>query len=421
MYSVVSAIGVKNGIGQKWEQINIQINKVIFLFEKYRRVYITVSPPSSLDKKFVDMNTLREKYSLFPGSLQDMFIDIGDNNLVTLENEPKINNKTILYSDSRRAMYNINAYHRLYGINVHIDDRIDALLYKQGIDYKHFYENCLVTVNGLLHLIDYSENGIIVIDAMKSVKLAKQNQMGIINFSRVGEIKQIPITENMLVRKPLQTDNTKNQPLSEAIYIKLEQDVVGKTVMLSLGGYLITHMSNSFQPVGDNLYKIDIQNYPFIDRIMESKLFLDFSSFGLTTNPNNINHYNKSELISDNFITKYITMSQSFVIVVDNPDIYVDRQFVKKDAFPGRFISYSEPKLPLMTYDNRLPEYWPICENGVWSLNVVNSDRRNYYFDTMKSTYVQDQDLNITDSVMSTNKANKKDAFLLEIGSDMLL
>ena len=191
--------------------------------------------------------------------------------------------------------------------------------------------------------------------------------------------------------------------------------------MLSLGGYLITHMSNSFQPVGDNLYKIDIQNYPFIDRIMESKLFLDFSSFGLTTNPNNINHYNKSELISDNFITKYITMSQSFVIVVDNPDIYVDRQFVKKDAFPGRFISYSEPKLPLMTYDNRLPEYWPICENGVWSLNVVNSDRRNYYFDTMKSTYVQDQDLNITDSVMSTNKANKKDAFLLEIGSDMLL
>jgi hypothetical protein len=117
------------------------------------------------------------------------------------------------------------------------------------------------------------------------------------------------------------------------------------------------------------------------------------------------------QLVSDENIKSYLSLSQSFIIVLDTPNITLNRQYVKKTGMPGKYITYKEPLYPLVLGLGRHAEYWSIKEDGQYSLSVHDNIIENKQFDTLLTS-----SLTNTDNDRRPNTPTMlSDAYLLQI------
>ena len=77
-------------------------------------------------------------------------------------------------------------------------------------------------------------------------------------------------------------------------------------------------------------------------------------------------------------IKNYLTLSQSFIVVVDIPYLTIETIALRSGGIPGMFTSYQEPKYPLRLDHGRMSEYWKVSETTRWSVTVHDSYFRDY-------------------------------------------
>ena len=80
-------------------------------------------------------------------------------------------------------------------------------------------------------------------------------------------------------------------------------------------------------------------------------------------------------------------------MIVDTPNLHVEKHGILKASFPGQFRSYTDPVYPLMVNGGRLVDYWKIEENGCWSVDVVDSYLRRYVLteaDKLRAQFASD-------------------------------
>jgi hypothetical protein len=199
--------------------------------------------------------------------------------------------------------------------------------------------------------------------------------------------------------------------------VKINQVLTNKSVLAVIGGYLVPPDSGLVTRVSDNEFQIDFQNLPLLQRYYESSGYIDLSSLGLTSSGRNPSQISVQELLSDTVLMKYLTLSQSFFVVLDAPELFVNRLFVKKTGTPGMFISFVEPQYPLCVGNGRMPEYWPRKEEDRWSLSAYDQYNRQKLFDTTDPMRLA--------SVSSVSLPYDPDfyfgASLVEIGRDLAL
>jgi hypothetical protein len=411
MYTATLATGVKKGVSQKWQTIDISTILVKDLYDQYRKVYLTLELDTPVMTVYLDMDSVRPQYSTFAGTVEQMLIDNGNTTLPALNTLPDINTRTARYMDAFRAGYSIMPYNAVYGTNVAMSDRLDVLLSRSSptLDYTTFFNTTLVSVNGLYHRTDTNgSSGIVVYKAAQSQRKSNQNQMGLLTFHGMCNITTHTITPGMI--EPLAPDT----PLSSGLYLHSDVDLTNKSVLFVIGGYLHT-LSSLITKVGDSSFRIDIPNYPLFDRFYEMRNHLDISGFDLSVSTVNETQVSVEELQTDANLIALLTMSQSFIVVLDCPEIYWETHYVRKTGIPGSYIAYTDPKYPLVTGLGRHTEYWYRLEDGQYALTVYDNAVSNRIYNTVDPYFEN----SISDSELPTDPVYLSGAYFLMIARDI--
>lgn len=412
MYVLVNAIGVEKIQGAHYAPVDLSSIPVYQLFITYRKLYFTLSNVFLTDNVDIELSSLREKYSIFEGTFNDLLNVIGNNTLTETTITPVLNPKFAKYSDAFRAGYKIEALNILAAFNANLPPSSKTSLRisrtNPVTDMGVFYKHCIVSINGFFHRTDYDGTYAYVVDGNSSQIKSHQNQMGFLSFLQLGEIENVPITSNMLFKQSEQS-NYKNR-----VYIKLNRDITNKTVILVLGGYLVFVDNKVLKQSGNDVFTVDINSIPFVERFFEAMPYLDYTSLGLPVNINNPSAVDIKELLSDDTIEKYFTLPQSFFCIIDTPEIFTNRIAIKSSGLPGMFIGYREPMYPLIVSNGRVAEYWKTYEDGQWAINVHDSYLHNRVFSTVPNSELSV----ITKSNIPATRVTNSSGYLLEIGKD---
>ena len=385
MYYYTGALALPKTPNPRWTPTDLSMISLQSLMDDYIDAYIGVQIPNGASY----YTTLGTIFSLWLPMNLSFTLQQWLTGLPTAFSLPKVSNniptvstKTILSTNAYRANYHPNRIPNS-SINFQIKEPLgactDLQITRPNTNYSDVNNYCVFTVNGFLHastLID-TTNGIRVIDGGRTNDVAGNNHFGIISFRNIGAIQQIPFTASMIhTTDPL-------MKVSQNAYINLGVPLLGKSVILSIGGYLHSN-DTTFQIVNyeSGLIQVNLGAINMAERLFETRQFIDISSLGLTKHPYDANAIAYADLSNDTIMTKYLTLSQSFAIVVNTPSLYTSPNLVERSNLPGRFITPYEPIFPLRLYSGRLPEYSVVNDHGRYTLGIENSLIPNYQFET---------------------------------------
>ena len=113
--------------------------------------------------------------------------------------------------------------------------------------------------------------------------------------------------------------------------------------MLSIGGYLHLPGKGLIKQVGERIYSIDFKDYPLARRYLEMNELMDISHINKNFSKSTANETQVAveDLYSDNHIIKLLTLTQSFFIVVNTDQLFVDMEKAESTDLPGRYITYN--------------------------------------------------------------------------------
>ena len=270
----------------------------------------------------------------------------------------------------------------------------------------------MVSVNGFWHRTDTDGQYVYVLDGGKSLLKSRANNVGFTSFEKIGKVTTVPITENMIYK----LDD--GDFISRRAYFDLgDVDTTNKTVMVVIGGYLYLPEPAFVRQYSDASWMVDFNGVPLLERYFESLRYLDMESLGLTKFINNPEQINTPEFFSDAHFTKYLTMSQSFFVIVDTPRIYTSRHFLRHNNYPGMFTTYSEPTYPLLTSNGKVSEYWKSYEDGHWSVNVTDA-----WWHNRQAMSINKKDIvTMTDANTPYQTYYNSNGYLLEMGADVAI
>lgn len=413
MYQLVSAIARSNKAGSRWVSLDIGSKLMGDLFSQYEKVYAVLTNPFYTGQRTLDLDDAKSFKPSPTRTFNDFLTDIGTQSLPTANYTYSVTTKHVGYSDGFKANYKIQPISPLghIGSNIAPGDRDWLSITRAQTDMNLFFKNCLVTVNGFIHRTDCDGERIYVIDGMKSCRQSGMNTLGITSFLNVGELEFVNITPSMIYKQ----DPT--VPYSSRMFIDGLTARPGKTPMLVLGGYLHVLDQNTFTQVGDQTYCINFQNFPLRERYFDSVKMIDLKPLGLDHQPANAMRTDAAELESDAVLVKYATLSQSFLVFVDNAHIFVERQALAQTRIHNTYTSYVKPRWPLIVQAGKFSDYWSVYEDKQWAITNKDARRNNYDFNTTTEENI----VCIDESRTPWNRTTLSLAHFLKIGTDQLV
>lgn len=412
MYQLVSAIAKPLSGNGRWINLDIGNIPLTQLYSSYKKVIATLSNPALLDNVSLNIEQLRAELGASSLTFNQWLVDNSNKTLPTIDTLPAINTRYAHYADAFHAGYDIQPVHPTAAATSDMppSERTYLRLTRPNTDYDLLYNSCLVNVNGFYHQTDRSADAVYVVDAVHSSLNAHRNEIGLYSFRELGKLTFIPIKDEMIY-----TQNDR-QTLRTNCYVNTGVDLSTKTVMLVLGGYLHILDSRTFTRVSESAFRIDFNNLPLIDRYYESRGVLNLDSLLMEKSQDNPYQISLNDLYSDAVLRRYLTLSQSFFVALDNSDIFVEERHVQPSRMAGIYRGFdTPPKFPLVLGAGRHETYWYKKEDGQWSIHVSASSEGRRYYDTAKidlTASVSDQEQ------MIFPKKNSPAKFLI-VGTDI--
>ena len=401
-YTFIKSHVLSTSAGAQWAELDVSTKILSNTFLLYRRVLVTIHNTVTDQDEVFDLNIYKASYSDYNDTLLQ-WLTVAMNG-VTLEQVPpsEIPNyklSQVLYSNLFRLRYKINK--AIMGVGVpnnysgYLPDlRITKDLYMSNV--AKLDTHALVSVNGFIHNTASSDgvtNQIYIEEGAKSVDKCRANGVGMLSFADISPIKRLRIKPENIV-----TNSTSGRLYDQLSFsVELPSDLLNldnKSFILVLGGYLVFIKEHVFFKQGDLSFSLNLQAIRYVDRILESDNFLDLSKLQLTRYPQYNNGYNTSELLSNEVIKRYFTLSQSFLVVVDTPLLTTESITIKECDMPGNFRTYTEPRYPLFVGHGRIAEYWHDRQIGYWDVHVADAYLRNFILTQgpeLSSGYITDQ------------------------------
>lgn len=413
MYQLISAIAKNIEDDTRWHNVDIGSMPMRDIYATYSAVIATLKDTFATNNVSLDLGLLRAKAGGLTTTLNDYLTANGNITLPTSTDLPVINTRYAKYADAFHAGYKIEAVAPGVAPDAQLPPSEKTWLHLtkkiSPPDYHLMYKSVLPVVNGFIHASDADDNGFYVQNGMKSQMISGSNMLGLVSFREIGELAFVPITPDMIYR---QNDR---QLLKNQCFIDTQQDVSQKTVMLVLGGYLHVLDESTFFRVSDSSFCINFNNIPLLDRYYESRGYIDLSSMNVDISTNNPDQVGMASLYSDQAITAYCTLSQSFFIVLDKHDIFVDRITVGGVPGPGKYQTSIVPLWPMVAGHGKLANYWYTLDDGFYALSTFDTSIDNRMYDTTQTLGLN----SVSDSNDSHVSTRKSEAYFLRIGCDI--
>lgn len=374
MYSSIKSLSLSRLVNNGWKKSNLSALPLNIIYQTYLKVYVELTHPSIQTPVWIDMDDYAAECVGLTKTLAEWLVDIGDRALNHIE-EPKTEPRFIRYNDAMRCGYAIKPVKAGYDMpaNASVYDLPDVALTRPlyPTDMSMLHTDCLVTVNGLIHMTDTDGKQAFVYDANKSLIKSNHNQLGIISFAEIGQ----------LTKERLKVENIFNpnvdKTLKDCVYFRVDADTTDASFFLVLSGYMVFPKPGLLWKVSDNVYALDLNELPYVERIYDASLYIDVG-IGLSKSHINEHLISLQEAYSDDVIKRYFTMSQSFFVKVDVPRLCMNLISIQHCNLPGVFTAYQEPTYPLLVSYGKFVEYWKSLDDGYWSVTVQDSFIRNY-------------------------------------------
>ena len=252
--------------------------------------------------------------------------------------------------------------------NIPDEDKPDLLLTKQGTDYLEVGDFCLIAINGLLHNFEVTENGWIVHGGNTTkYKHPMSTHVNVLDFTQVGRVYRIPIETNMVSKL---TDKDAYMALNRGFYINTGVDLRNKTVGISLGGYLHL-LDHTYKQVSDTTIRVNFSEIRWESLFYKIKELVDISSMPITDFKDD--RVIGFELYHDLTILALLQLPQSFIFVIDNPNVSVTYEPVGHIGYPKRYESAIPPIYPLRIGEGRYPAYKAVKDFDKWVIAVEDN------------------------------------------------
>lgn len=369
------------GLDATWSDVNVSNMDILQMYQTYGKVYLVLTHAAYQHDLILDMDTVRTQITqdLRARTVQAWLTANGNTTLPTVNTMPPVNERHVRYADAWRAGYDIQPVDRRRAWNAQLPTgaKNDLLLRREDIDFREMWKYCMITVNGLFHRIGGSEDGLYVVDAGRSGREINNNHVGILSFREVGELDYIPIVPGMVYK------THGDQKYANYVNVRLPYNVENKTILLVLGGYLHV-LDGTYRQTAPNSVLIDMNNYPLVERLFDARKALNLELLNLDSSETNPYHWSREDLQDDLTIEAYLTLPQSFIVVVDTPHMYMRTYDVEKTNLPGRFITNAEgfKRLPMFAGFNRLYDYMAMPEWGKMVLACDPAMDPNYNYAT---------------------------------------
>lgn len=411
MYTLVSAIGEPLGGGNRWRAVEIGDMPVAQIYSTYAGCIATLSNSFLPQPVALDLFAVQDQYAALELTFNQLLASLGNNALPTSNTLPVLNTRYAKYADAFHAGYKVQPIHPSWAADAQVPPAEKTWLHltKPGVDYNLFKQSCLISVNGLYHYTDSDSNGIYVTEGDRSRQVSKANTIGIYSFRELGSLKCIPITPAMVYKQ------RPEQQLRHRAYLNVGQDLSNVTVMLVLGGYLHAMDSKTLWRTGNQGLGVNFEAIPLLERYFESRRFLDLSALQLQVSSVNPWQVGIDDLFSDDVLTRYLTLSQSFIVLVSNPNLFVDHVPLRTTRNPGAFIADVTPRYPLIAGYGLQPNYWYTYEDREWSITTVAGVLDNPLYRTVDAMAQR----SVSDSRDPLLRHRFAAARFLQIGTDL--
>ena len=411
-YSIIRALGKNKGYGGRYTEIDLDGLSFRDLYQNYLDVHFEMSHPTYTERKYVRLEDFQTRIVNADITPEDWLASIDNESLPTVSGELSIVTDFVEHRDVFMAEYNVErtvmGYHP--ETEFPMKERKDLLLTKEGVDYQKLQGNCIITVNGLVQQTSASEHGLYIVDGTYGQDNANEATIGMTSFEKLGGIEIVNVDESNIY-KP----NDENR-LHRYTYVNLGVPTEDRTVLMVMGGYLHV-LDGSYMSIGDGLVRIDFNNYPLLQRYYESKDLIDLSSIEYTPFDDNESQRSVKEMLeNDDNIKAMMNLKQTFFIVINNPNVFVERYQLEKSGLVGTFYSQERPTLPLVTQRGKLKEYWSYDDDGVWVVNCNSNLVPNYIFEQTEYRKLD----NVTNQLTPFTPYTNDRGFLLGIGSDTI-
>lgn len=373
-YTYLAAIGKPKAIAQRWVSLDLDTMTLSDALKDYREIVVLLSHPTLSKPEILPLSKIQSRFFGYQGSFIDWLNENENTTLPTEQGDLNTEPRLVKWYDLWQNNFKIS----VTKMTSHPDTPYqanevrDLLITKPDINYHELNDYSLFTVNGLLHRSSASDHGIYIIDGAYQ---KEKNMAGVMSFGNVGKIEILPLSSDMIYRP------TAEGKTYEQCYINLGQSTKNKQVLLSLGGYLHTY-DKIYQMIGDGLMMINFNHYPMIQRYYDSVNEIDLSSLPLSKFPSNDDQVVVMEMIaSEDTIDAFLNLSQSFIILIDSPDLFIDHYSVERTPLPGTYLSHTTPRLPLKLSRGRIREYWHREDYGQYVLQVDDNRVPQYTFE----------------------------------------
>lgn len=387
MYTFVRALAVEPGTNKRWLSVDISTTPTSTLLTKYRQIYVVLTDGITDTELTLDLDDVAAGIQANTGTISDYLTANGNKTLPTTVGSPVVVRNNAIFSDLWEAGfwadsidYNVGAGVDLpQELKPHVVVKPDDVGSQAGYDYLTMRNKVLPNVNGFYHNSAADSKGFYIVDGNKSRMKSGANHLGLLSFGTFGEFTINPITADML---SFETDSTTG--LVSRVNVKFTNcDLCVQTPILILGGYMLLPDNDQCLLTNTNVFTFKTWKYPFLERYFESEPYLDFSSFNIQHQTDNPNWVVAQNFLTQDYLTKYFTMSQSYMVLLDTTTMVVERSYPEKQTVPHTFMSWEEPKWPLVAGEGKHEVYWKQFEAGGWMLRCHDTFKRNYLFNTV--------------------------------------
>lgn len=377
-YTLQDATVREKTLDSRWENTDVSALTLRAIYNLYQGIYFELSHFAYPHTVFLNMQLVRDDLDSVEMEMtpQQWLTSIGNRTLPIVMSLPDPRESWVKYEDAFKAGYKVE----LINIGRHVDsnlppgDKNDLLITKPTVNFNQFWRYFLVSINGFTHRATLGPSGIYVIDGGRTNRISNNNISGLFSFREVGMTEQIPITASMI------SQPVAGQALSGGFYLSLPKPIGDKVVLLSVGGFLHI-LDSTYSVVGDSLLKINFSKFNMVDRYYHSKDKINLESLPLVKSSQNPDQVLTESLFSDATVKAYMTLPQSFVILVDAKDVYLRKYRLDNSKLPGVYQTENNLKrLPMFGTYGRVLDYVSYVEDQkiVFNADYVNEPNLLY-------------------------------------------